>query len=166
MKGDPKVIEQLNMLLAGELSAMDQYFIHSRMYADWGLWKLYERIDHEFFDEREHASELINRILFLGGIPDMVTRVDINVGKDVPAMLKSDLDLEYKVVDDLREVMAYCESVKDYVTRDILLKMLDDTEIDHAWWLEKQLKLIDRIGLENYQQSMMGEEPANTGGAH
>ena len=166
MKGDPKVIEQLNMLLAGELSAMDQYFIHSRMYADWGLWKLYERIDHEFFDEREHASELINRILFLGGIPDMVTRVDIKVGKDVPAMLKNDLDLEYKVVDDLREVMAYCESVKDYVTRDILLKMLDDTEIDHAWWLEKQLSLIDRIGLENYQQSMMGEEPSNTGGTH
>ncbi|WP_221794070.1 bacterioferritin [Oceanobacter mangrovi] len=161
MKGDSKVIDKLNELLAGELTAMDQYFIHSRMYADWGLWKLYERIDHEFYDEKGHAADLIERILFLGGMPDMVTRTPIHVGKDVPSMLQYDLDLEYQVVTDVREVMAYCESVKDYVTRDILLKMLDDTEVDHAYWLEKQLGLIDRIGLENYQQSMMGTEPAN-----
>ena len=155
MKGNQQVIEKLNELLAGELSAMDQYFIHSRMYQDWGLEKLYERIDHEFDDEKQHAAALIERILFLEGTPDMVTRIPINVGNDVPSMLQNDLDLEYKVVDDLRDVMALCESVQDYVTRDILLKMLDDTEEDHAYWLEQQLGLIKRIGLQNYLQSQM-----------
>ena len=155
MKGDPKVIEMLNDLLAGELTAMDQYFIHSRMYQDWDLGKLYERINHEFEEEKDHASDLIERILFLEGIPDMVTREPINVGKDVPSMLKADLDLEYAVVAHLREAMAYCESVKDYVTRDMLRKLLDDTEEDHAHWLEQQLGLIDRIGLQNYIQSQM-----------
>jgi bacterioferritin len=155
MKGNQQVIEKLNELLAGELSAMDQYFIHSRIYQDWGLEKLYERIDHEFDDEKQHAAALIERILFLEGSPDMVTRVSIKVGNDVPSMLQNDLDLEYKVVDDLRDVMALCESVQDYVTRDILLKMLDDTEEDHAYWLEQQLGLIKRIGLQNYLQSQM-----------
>ncbi|MBM94804.1 MAG: bacterioferritin [Oceanospirillaceae bacterium] len=155
MKGNQQVIEKLNELLAGELSAMDQYFVHSRMYQDWGLEKLYERIDHEFDDEKQHAAALIERILFLEGTPDMVTRIPIKVGNDVPSMLQNDLDLEYKVVDDLREVMALCESVKDFVTRDILLKMLDDTEEDHAYWLEQQLGLIKRIGLQNYLQSQM-----------
>lgn len=155
MQGNQQVIEKLNELLAGELSAMDQYFVHSRMYQDWALNKLYERINHEFDDEKEHAAALIERILFLGGVPDMVTRVPIKVGQDVPSMLQNDLDLEYKVVTDLRDVMALCESVRDYVTRDILLKMLDDTEEDHAHWLEQQLGLIQRIGLPNYLQSQM-----------
>ena len=155
MKGNQQVIEKLNELLAGELSAMDQYFVHSRMYQDWGLEKLYERIDHEFDDEKQHAAALIERILFLEGTPDMVTRIPIKVGNDIPSMLQNDLDLEYKVVQDLRDVMALCESVQDYVTRDILLKMLDDTEEDHAYWLEQQLGLIKRIGLQNYTQSQM-----------
>lgn len=155
MKGNPQVIEKLNELLAGELSAMDQYFVHSRMYQDWGLSKLFERIDHEFEDEKQHAAALIARILFLEGCPDMVTRIPLHIGNDVPSMLQNDLDLEYQVVTDLREVMALCESVKDYVTRDILLKMLDDTEEDHAHWLEQQLGLIKRIGLQNYIQSQM-----------
>lgn len=155
MKGDAKVIEMLNALLAGELTAMDQYFIHSRMYLDWGLGKLHERINHEFEEEKDHASQLIERILFLEGIPDMVTRTPIHVGKDVPSMLQADLDLEYEVVAHLREVMQYCESVHDYVTRDMLLKLLDDTEEDHAHWLEQQLGLIDKIGLQNYIQSQM-----------
>lgn len=155
MKGNPQVIEKLNELLAGELSAMDQYFVHSRMYQDWGLSKLFERIDHEFEDEKQHAAALIERILFLEGCPDMVTRIPLHIGNDVPSMLQNDLDLEYQVVTDLREVMALCESVKDYVTRDILLKMLDDTEEDHAHWLEQQLGLIRRIGLQNYIQSQM-----------
>ncbi|WP_430459508.1 bacterioferritin [Thalassolituus sp. LLYu03] len=155
MKGNQQVIEKLNELLAGELSAMDQYFVHSRMYQDWGLEKLYERINHEFDDEKEHAAKLIERILFLGGTPDMVTRVPINVGKDVPAMLKSDLDLEYKVIVDLRDVMALCEQVRDYQTRDMLQVLLDDTENDHTHWLEQQLGLIDKIGLPNYLQSQM-----------
>ncbi|WP_417614114.1 bacterioferritin [Oceanisphaera sp.] len=155
MKGNAKVIAALNELLAGELSAMDQYFIHSRMYDDWGFKKLFERIDHEFEDEKGHASQLIERILFLGGTPDMVTRVPLNIGKDVPAMLKSDLDLEYKVIEDLRNVMALCEQVRDYQTRKMLQVLLEDTENDHTYWLEQQLGLIDLIGLPNYLQSQM-----------
>ncbi|MGB1092631.1 MAG: bacterioferritin [Oceanobacter sp.] len=155
MKGDPQVIKHLNDLLAGELTAIDQYFIHSRMYQDWGLERLYLQTDHELEEEKEHASALIERILFLEGMPDMITRTPIHVGNDIPSMLKNDLQLEYDVVTHLREVMAYCESVKDYVTRDMLLKLLDDTEEDHAYWLEQQLGLIDKIGLQNYTQSQM-----------
>ncbi len=155
MQGNPQIIEKLNELLAGELSAMDQYFVHSRMYDDWGLSKLYERIDHEFDDEKQHAAKLIERILFLEGTPDLVTRLPINVGNDVPSMLQSDLNLEYKVVEDLRNVMALCEELKDYQTRDMLQVLLDDTENDHTYWLEKQLGLIEKIGLPNYLQSQM-----------
>lgn len=155
MKGNQQIIAALNELLAGELSAMDQYFIHSRMYEDWGFSKLFERIDHEFEDEKDHASKLIERILFLEGTPDMVTRVPLNVGKDVPSMLQSDLDLEYKVIEDLRKVMALCEQEQDYQTRDMLQVLLEDTENDHTHWLEQQLGLIQRIGLPNYLQSQM-----------
>ena len=155
MKGNAKVIDALNELLAGELSSMDQYFIHSRMYEDWGLQKLFARIDHEFDDEKGHASLLIQRILFLGGIPNMVTRAPLNIGKDVPSMLQSDLNLELKVIDDLRNVMALCEQVRDYQTRDMLQVLLDDTENDHTHWLEQQIGLIDKIGLQNYLQSQM-----------
>ena len=155
MRGNQQVIDKLNDLLAGELSAMDQYFIHSRMYDDWGLSKLFERIDHEFEDEKGHASKLVERILFLGGTPDMVTREPLSIGRDVPAMLQSDLNLEYKVIGDLREVMALCEQVRDFQTRDMLQVLLDDTENDHTHWLEQQLGLIDKIGLQNYLQSQM-----------
>ena len=157
MKGNEKVIQTLNSLLAGELSAMDQYFIHSRMYEDWGLKKLYERIDHEFEDEKGHASKLIERILFLEGTPDMVSRAPINIGKDVPAMLQSDLNLEYKVVTDLRDAIALCETEHDYQSRDMLQGLLEDTENDHTYWLEQQLGLIDKVGLQNYLQSQMGD---------
>lgn len=153
MKGNQDVIAALNTLLASELAAMDQYFIHSRMYHDWGLNKLFERIAHEFDDEKGHAEQLINRILFLEGIPDMVTRDAINVGKDVPAMLQSDLDIEYSVGNTLKETIALCEKERDFVTRDMLETLLDDTEMDHAYWLEQQLGLIDKIGLPNYLQS-------------
>ena len=136
MKGNKKVIQGLNDLLAGELVAIDQYFIHSRMYEDWGYNKLFERIKHEQEEETEHATLLIQRILFLEGTPDMVTRKpDINVGKDVPQMLKNDLDLEYRVVDHLREVLAICEQENDYETREILEQLLDDTQMDHTYWL-------------------------------
>jgi bacterioferritin len=155
MKGDNKVIEQLNKLLAGELSAMDQYFIHSRMYEDWGFDKLYERINHEMQDEIRHADALIKRILFLEGVPDLSKRESLAIGSNVPEMLKNDLELELNVVASLKKVIAYCESVNDYNTREILESMLQDTEDDHTYWLEKQLGLIDRIGLENYLQSQM-----------
>lgn len=155
MKGNQKVIAVLNTLLASELAAMDQYFIHSRMYEDWGLTKLYERIGHEMEDETGHADKLIRRILFLEGMPDMVTRESIHIGKTVPEMLKSDLDLEYAVVKALKEAIALCESEQDYETRAMLVQLLEDTEEDHAYWLEKQLGLIDKIGLQNYLQAMM-----------
>jgi len=155
MKGNQNIIDGLNALLSYELAAMDQYFIHSEMYDDWGLTKLYERIAHEFEDEKGHAKKLIMRILFLEGTPDMVTRHPINIGKDVPAMLQSDLDVEVAVADELKKVIALCEQEKDFVTRDMLEELLDDTEMDHAYWLEKQLGLIKRIGLENYSQSQM-----------
>lgn len=155
MKGNPKIIDALNRLLSNELAAMDQYFIHSRMYDDWGLTKLFERIDHEFDDEKGHAAVLIERILFLEGTPDLKTRDEIKVGTDVPSMLKNDLEVEYQVQNLLKETMALCEQEKDYVTRDELLKLLDDTEKDHAYWLEKQIRLIDMLGLQNYLQSQV-----------
>ncbi|MDT4290939.1 bacterioferritin [Methylomonas sp. MO1] len=155
MQGDKQVIAHLNELLAGELTAIDQYFIHSRMYENWGFNKLYERINHEVQDETNHADALIKRILFLEGTPDLSKREPLAVGTNVPEMLKNDLAVEYKVVAHLRKVIAYCETVRDYQTREILEVMLDDTEEDHAHWLEKQLGLIDMIGLPNYLQSQM-----------
>ncbi|WKJ91555.1 bacterioferritin [Methylomonas montana] len=155
MQGDKQVITHLNELLAGELTAIDQYFIHSRMYENWGLSKLYERIGHEMQDETNHADALIKRILFLEGTPDLSKREPLAVGATVPEMLKNDLAVEYKVVADLRKVIVYCESVRDFQTREILEVMLDDTEEDHAHWLEKQLGLINLIGLENYLQSQI-----------
>ncbi len=155
MKGNQNIIDALNALLANELSAMDQYFIHAKMYEDWGITKLFERINHEFDDEKGHASLLIERILFLEGTPDLTKRDAIHVGKDVPEMLQSDLNVEYSVAKLLKKTIAICETEKDYVTRDMLMTLLDDTERDHAYWLEQQLRLIKMIGLENYIQSQM-----------
>jgi bacterioferritin len=155
MKGNQKVIETLNSLLAGELTAMDQYFIHSRMYEDWGLGKLYDRIAHEMEDETGHADQMIKRILFLEGFPNMATREPLNVGKTVEDMLKNDLALEYAVVKNLREAIAICEKEKDFETRAMLVKQLEDTEEDHTHWLEQQLGLIEKIGIQNYLQAMM-----------
>lgn len=153
MKGNQKVIDALNVLLANELTAMDQYFIHSRMYHDWGLSKLFERIDHEFDDEKGHASALIERILFLEGVPDMTKRDPIQVGHDVPSMLQNDLNVEYTVGALLKKTMALCEQEQDYVSRNMLQTLLDDTENDHAHWLEQQLRQIKLFGLPNYLQS-------------
>ena len=155
MQGKQTIIDALNGLLASELAAMDQYFIHSRMYQDWGLHKLYERIGHEFDDEKGHAAALIERMLFLQGIPDMTQRKGFKVGTDVVSMLESDLRVEYEVDQELKDVIALCEREQDYVTRDMLLTLLKDTEEDHAYWLEIQLGLIQKVGLENYLQSQM-----------
>lgn len=155
MKGNQNIIDSLNGLLAYELAAMDQYFIHSQMYADWGLTKLYERIAHEFEDEKGHATKLIERMLFLEGTPDMTVRTGFKVGTDVQEMLESDLRVEYKVTEELKKTVALCETEKDFVTRDMLMVLLDDTEMDHAYWLEQQLGLIKRLGLSNYLQSQM-----------
>ena len=155
MKGNQKIIDALNGLLAFELAAMDQYFIHSRMYEDWGFMKLYERIDHEFDDEKGHASKLIERILLLEGTPNMVNRDGLQIGNTVPEMLESDLRVELAVDAALKDVMALCEQEKDFVTRNMLQVLIDDTESDHAFWLEQQLRLIKTIGLPNYLQSQM-----------
>ncbi|CAA7611416.1 bacterioferritin, iron storage and detoxification protein [Candidatus Terasakiella magnetica] len=156
MKGKKNVITRLNALLVGELVAANQYFVHARMYHEWGLHALWERIEHERQDEIEHADKLIRRILFLEGTPDIAKLPPPTIGKDVVAMLKADLALEYEVVAQLKEAIAHCEESQDYDTRRILVDLLDDTEQDHAHWLEQQLGLIERIGLQNYQQSAMG----------
>ncbi len=155
MQGNQKVLEGLNELLSYELAAMDQYFIHAQMYLDWGFNKLYERINHEFDDEKGHATKLIDRMLMLEFSPDMTQRTGFKVGKDVPEMLESDLRVEYEVGAKLKEVIAICETAQDYVTRDFLVELLDDTEVDHAHWLEQQLKLIKILGLPNYLQSQI-----------
>jgi len=155
MKGNNKIIDILNALLVGELTAVDQYFAHSRMYDDWGFSKLYERIDHEMDDEKQHADALIKRILFLEGTPDLSKRDALNIGNDVPTMLANDLVLERSVINALRKAIATCESENDYQTREILEVMLADTEEDHTYWLEKQLGLIDKVGLQNYLQSQI-----------
>lgn len=157
MKGNDKVIAQLQKLLNGELAARDQYFAHSRMYQDWGLQRLYERISHEMEEETQHADALIQRMLFLEAQPDLSNQDALRIGDTVPEMLKNDLDVEYEVTAALKEAIKVCEEQQDYETRQILLKLLEDTEMDHAYWLEKQLGLIDKIGLQNYLQSQMGD---------
>jgi len=155
MKGNKIIINELNDLLEGELTAVDQYFIHSRLYEDWGLPKLYERINHEMADEQHHADLMIKRMLFLEGCPDLTKRSPLNVGKNVKETLENDLELEYSVVKALKRVIAICEEQQDYQTRDMLRQQLEDTEEDHTHWLEQQLGLIKLIGIENYIQSQM-----------
>ncbi|MGC2856340.1 bacterioferritin [Novispirillum sp. DQ9] len=156
MKGSPKVLETLGKLLTAELTAADQYFAHSRMYADWGYHRLYERVAHEREEELEHADKIMNRILFLEGKPDVAARATVNVGTDVPSMMRNDLDYELAVVNHLRAAIAVCEQEQDYQTRAILRELLSDTEEDHTHWLEQQLRLIDALGLQNYLQSATG----------
>lgn len=160
MKGDKKIIEILNELLAGELTAVDQYLIHGEIYADMGLNELAAKSIHESDHERQHARALIQRILFLEGKPNLEKREPLKVGKTVPEMLKADLAVEYKVDGDLKKAIAACEKAQDYVSRDMLQIQLEDTEVDHAYFLEKQLRLIDLVGLPNYLQSQMGSAKA------
>ena len=160
MKGDKKIIDILNGLLAGELTAIDQYLIHGEMYADFGIQHLADKAIHESEHERTHARALIQRILFLEGKPDLAKREGLKIGKTVPEMLAADLAVEYKVVDNLKKAIAACEKAQDYVSRDMLVVQLEDTEMDHAYYLEKQIKLIDLVGLANYQQSQMGSTSA------
>lgn len=162
MIGNPEVIDYLNFLLGGELGARDQYFIHSEMYGEWNYGKLYDRIHHEMHDETEHAQAIIRRLLMIGGTPDM--SVDpIKVGTTVPEMLALDLELEYKVQQHLKDGIALCEDKHDYVTRDMLVAQLYDTEVDHAHWLEQQLRLITMVGLPNYLQSQIAEVTPDLG---
>ncbi len=154
MKSDATVIKHLNKALANELVAINQYFLHSRMYEDFGLTKLAEKEYEESIDEMKHADQLIKRILFLEGLPNLQNLGKLLIGENTREMLECDLKLEMIACPDLKEGIAYCESVGDYVTRDLLSAILDSEE-DHVDWLETQLSLLDRVGLENYQQSMM-----------
>lgn len=155
MKGDAKVIEHLNKILANELIAINQYFLHARMYKNWGLKELADHEYHESIDEMKHADKLVERILFLDGLPNLQNLGKLLIGENVREMLECDLKLELKAIPDLREAIAYCESVRDYGSRELLEDILDSEE-EHVDWLETQLTLIDKITLENYLQSKMG----------
>ncbi|OSQ37978.1 bacterioferritin [Thalassospira mesophila] len=159
MKGKKVVIDTLNALLTGELSAADQYNAHAEMYRDWGLHNLYERMHHEMEEELEHAKMLIERILFLEGVPDTASREKINVAATLPDAIKSDLEYEYVIINNLKNAIKLCEKEMDYQTRKILLKLLEDSEEDHAYWLEQQLRLIEMMGLKNYVQFRAAGEP-------
>ncbi|MGL4249164.1 MAG: bacterioferritin [Aeromonas sp.] len=154
MKGDPKVIVHLNKVLANELIAINQYFLHARIYDDWGLKALGHKEYHESIDEMKHADELVKRILFLEGLPNLQDLGKLRIGETVEEMLRCDLALEMDAIPDLKMAIAYTESVQDYISRDLFQDILEDEE-EHVDWLETQLDLIDRLGLENYQQSQL-----------
>lgn len=156
MKGNAKVLDYLNFLLAGELAARDQYFIHASMYEEWGYKKLAAIVKHEMAEETDHAQQIISRILFLESTPVM-TPSPLQIGSDVKSMLQSDYQLELAVRDNLKKGIKLCETEQDYVTRDILLVQLQDTEEDHARWLEQHLHQIEQIGIELYLQSQLGD---------
>jgi len=156
MKGDKKVIEFLNKVLKNELTAINQYFLHSRIYGDWGLKALEKYEYEESIDEMKHADELIKRILFLEGLPALQQLGRLKIGENVTEMMKGDLELELEGHADLKDAIEYCESVRDYVSRDLFDGILSDEE-EHIDWLETNLQLIKKVGEKNYLQSQMGD---------
>lgn len=156
MKGDKKTIQLLNKCLVNELTAVNQYFLHARMYKNWGFHALGQQEYRESIEEMRHADKLIERVLFLEGLPNLQALNKLIVGENVPECLAGDLKLELGAHADTRDAIAYCESINDYVSRGILQDILDSTE-EHIDFLETQLELIDKVGLQNYLQSQMGE---------
>ncbi|RZI71060.1 MAG: bacterioferritin [Pseudomonas sp.] len=156
MKGDIQVIEHLQAQLKNELTAINQYFLHYRMLKHWGFDKLAKKEYAESIGEMKHADWLMDRIFMLDGLPNLQDLGKLNVGEDVPEILSCDLGLEYGAQATIKAGMAHCESVRDYVSRDLLQKILDDTE-EHIDFLETQIDLLGKVGLQNYLQSQMGE---------
>jgi len=156
MKGDLQVIQHLQAQLKNELTAINQYFLHYRMLKHWGFDKLAKKEYSESIGEMKHADWLMDRIFMLDGLPNLQDLGKLNIGEDVPELLNADLGLEYGAQATIKAGMAHCESVRDYVSRDLLQKILDDTE-EHIDFLETQIDLISKVGLPNYLQSQMGE---------
>ncbi len=154
MKGDATVIEHLNRVLKNELTAINQYFLHSRMLRDWGFTKLGDHENEESIDEMKHADLIIDRVLFLEGLPNLQDIGKLRIGEDVPEILQCDLDLELDAIPDLRAAIAYCENHKDYVSRELFDQILTSEE-DHVDFLETQLELVAKLGVENYLQSQV-----------
>ena len=156
MKGDAQVISHLQAQLKNELTAINQYFLHYRMYKHWGLDKLAKKEYEESIGEMKHADKLMDRIFMLDGLPNLQDLGKLMIGEDVPEALRCDLKAEVGAQTTIKDGMAHCESVRDYVSRDLLQGILDDTE-EHIDFLETQIDLIDKVGLQNYLQSQMGE---------
>ncbi len=154
MKADATVLKHLNKALGNELIAINQYFLHSRMFREWGLSKLASKEYEESIDEMKHADELVGRILFLEGLPNLQNLGKLLIGEHTREMLECDLQLEMIAIPTLKEGIAHAESVQDYVSRDLMAAILRSEE-EHVDWLETQLALIERIGIENYQQAMI-----------
>ncbi len=160
MQGDAKVIELLQAQLKNELTAINQYFLHYRMLKHWGLPKLAKKEYEESIGEMKHADKLMDRIFMLDGLPNLQDLGKLRVGEDVPELLGCDLASEQGAQATVKEGIARCEEVRDYVSRDLLQEILDDTE-EHIDFLETQLDLIEKVGVQNYLQSQMGEEEAH-----
>jgi bacterioferritin len=156
MKGDPNVIKLLNDQLTNELTAINQYFLHSRMYRHWGFEKLGKKEYDESIGEMKHADKLIERVLMLDGLPNLQALHKLMIGETVPEILNCDLQLEHVSQKTLKEGISVCEQARDYVSRELLEAILDDTE-EHIDWLETQMELIEQVGLQNYLQSQMGD---------
>lgn len=154
MKGDTEVIKHLNKILFNELTAINQYFLHARMLDDWGFGEMAEHEKHESIDEMKHADQLIERILFLEGLPNLQDLGKLMIGEDPVEILKCDLKLEMIAIPDLRAAIACCEEKADYVSRDLLRGILDAEE-EHVDWLETKLSLVDKVGKQNFLQSQM-----------